>query len=672
MKKRNRMIAGVICACMLLGNIEAPIVASAASSDEAYTLTSMQDDMDHEMEEDELEEVPGNVDETESAEDPEDWSGAENEGADQAEDIENVENESGEQDEEDASENEQTDSPLEAETPEEGNSPEEENDLEAENNPEGETELPEKMPQIMYQVHVQKKGWMDWVSDYEVAGTTGESLRVEAVRIKLVEEEGPEQTEDELPEEEDTLTENPETEVKEESHVEYRVHVRNIGWQDWKRDGELAGTTGEKLQIEAIQIRLTGDIASEYEVYYKSHSATFGWFGLVKGGDYSGTERMSKRIEAISIGLEKIENEQDISERGFVKGYSSSDMKYSGHVQGIGTTEAATSGETLGTVGSSKRLEALSITLDTSNGLEGVVEYQAHVQNIGWQPWKENGQLAGTTGESKRMEAVKIRIKGDASKYYDIYYRTHVQSLGWLGWAKNGQIAGTTESSLRIEALQIMLVVKENAAPGENSGYYVVYPRNKNISGVPLLKQYPDFPNGCEAISLNMVMRYLGYEIPNSEMCNIYLPRGPIHSTDPYEAYMGNPAGENAGYGCWATVIVKTADKYFKSKGISPKCAKNISDSTPTEIYKYVALGKPVIVWVTLDMGSTGEWFQAGTVNGKGVYWPRRAHCMVLTGYDLNRGTVKVNDPIRGTVEYSMSDFEKAYKNMGKNAVIIE
>ena len=59
------MIAGVICACMLLGNIEAPIVASAASSDEAYTLTSMQDDMDHEMEEDELEEVPGNVDETE-------------------------------------------------------------------------------------------------------------------------------------------------------------------------------------------------------------------------------------------------------------------------------------------------------------------------------------------------------------------------------------------------------------------------------------------------------------------------------------------------------------------------------------------------------------------------------------------------------------------------------
>ena len=109
MKKRNRMIAGVICACMLLGNIEAPIVASAASSDEAYTLTSMQDDMDHEMEEDELEEVPGNVDETESAEDPEDWSGAENEGADQAEDIENVENESGEQDEEDASENEQTD-----------------------------------------------------------------------------------------------------------------------------------------------------------------------------------------------------------------------------------------------------------------------------------------------------------------------------------------------------------------------------------------------------------------------------------------------------------------------------------------------------------------------------------------------------------------------------------
>ena len=36
----------------------------------------------------------------------------------------------------------------------------------------------------------------------------------------------------------------------------YRAHVENVGWQDWKTDGEMAGTTGESLGIEAIEIKI--------------------------------------------------------------------------------------------------------------------------------------------------------------------------------------------------------------------------------------------------------------------------------------------------------------------------------------------------------------------------------------------------------------------------------
>ena len=36
----------------------------------------------------------------------------------------------------------------------------------------------------------------------------------------------------------------------------YRVHVQDIGWQDWKKDGEVAGTTGQAKRIEAIQIKI--------------------------------------------------------------------------------------------------------------------------------------------------------------------------------------------------------------------------------------------------------------------------------------------------------------------------------------------------------------------------------------------------------------------------------
>ena len=40
---------------------------------------------------------------------------------------------------------------------------------------------------IMYRVHVQNLGWMDWVENGETAGTTGQSLRLEAIEVKLVE-----------------------------------------------------------------------------------------------------------------------------------------------------------------------------------------------------------------------------------------------------------------------------------------------------------------------------------------------------------------------------------------------------------------------------------------------------------------------------------------------------
>jgi uncharacterized protein YjdB len=38
--------------------------------------------------------------------------------------------------------------------------------------------------------------------------------------------------------------------------VLYRVHVQDIGWTEWKKNGEVAGTTGQALRIEAVEIKL--------------------------------------------------------------------------------------------------------------------------------------------------------------------------------------------------------------------------------------------------------------------------------------------------------------------------------------------------------------------------------------------------------------------------------
>ena len=66
------------------------------------------------------------------------------------------------------------------------------------------------------------------------------------------------------------------------------------------------------------------------------------------------------------------------------------------------------------------------------------------------------------------------------------------------------------------------------------------------------------------------------------------------------------------------------------------------------------------------------EWHHYWTKSdGTEVYFPSQEHCVVLTGYDLDKGIVYIDDPLKGAVEYDMDDFEKVYDQMKKQAVLI-
>ena len=55
--------------------------------------------------------------------------------------------------------------------------------------------------------------------------------------------------------------------------------------------------------MEAIQIRLTGEMANKYDIYYRAHVEDYGWLGWAKNGASAGTIGLSKRLEAIEIKL---------------------------------------------------------------------------------------------------------------------------------------------------------------------------------------------------------------------------------------------------------------------------------------------------------------------------------------------------------------------------------
>lgn len=89
-----------------------------------------------------------------------------------------------------------------------------------------------------------------------------------------------------------------------EGGIQYRTHVQTYGWEkDWKSNGAMSGTSGQSKRLEAIQIRLTGEMAAHYDVYYRVHAQTYGWLGWAKNGAEAGTAGLSKRLEGIQIVL---------------------------------------------------------------------------------------------------------------------------------------------------------------------------------------------------------------------------------------------------------------------------------------------------------------------------------------------------------------------------------
>lgn len=303
---------------------------------------------------------------------------------------------------------------------------------------------------IAYEAHAQSVGWQGARYDDAVAGVTGKSKRLEAIKIRLPEQEY-------------------------EGSIEYRVYLQTYGWQDWKKNGGLAGTTGQSKRIEAIEIKLTGDIANYYDVYYSVHLAKIGWCNYAMNGETTGSSELSKKIEALKVQLvKKGGTAPDTGGVKYIGGYAKNEFYYTAGIQGAGQSTEIQQGDTVGTIGESKRLENVTFFLnqERESAPAGNIKYATHLSKIGWQGESAQGEMNGSGDGAHGIEAIKISISGDIAKYYDIYYRAHVEKYGWMGWAKNGQSAGTSKLGYRMEALQVKLVSKDTSAPGANTGYY--------------------------------------------------------------------------------------------------------------------------------------------------------------------------------------------------------
>lgn len=271
---------------------------------------------------------------------------------------------------------------------------------------------------VQYQAQVQNIGWQNSVYDGAEAGTEGRSLRMEALKVSLVD-------------------------APAGAQIKYQAHVQNLGWQNWVYDGAEAGTEGKSFRMEALRMVLEN--APGYSIAYQVQVQNTGWQNWVYDGQIAGTTGLGLRVEAIRIKIIKTSD-------------APAGVSYSTHVQNIGWQQSVRDGELAGTEGQSLRVEALKVNLvDAPTGAR--IKYQTYVQNIGWQDWVYDGTEAGTDGKGFRIEAVRLVLENASG--YSIAYRTHVQNIGWQGWVYDGATSGTMGKALRIEGLEIK-VIKNN------------------------------------------------------------------------------------------------------------------------------------------------------------------------------------------------------------------
>lgn len=187
------------------------------------------------------------------------------------------------------------------------------------------TKQQEQNPSIKYIVHIRSDGWnQGWLSGGETAGRCSlvrgkkvyinigdgapigggledgyiidDTRRIEGIKIKLENAGG--------------------------ASIRYKAHVQSEGWQNWVKDGELAGTEGQAKRLEAIIIELDNlpGYTIRYKVRYESkndHIRTIGkalnnghtptvWSGWYNEGAVAGTTGDRRRLSHIVIELAKI------------------------------------------------------------------------------------------------------------------------------------------------------------------------------------------------------------------------------------------------------------------------------------------------------------------------------------------------------------------------------
>ena len=181
--------------------------------------------------------------------------------------------------------------------------------------------------------------------------------------------------------------------------------------------------------------------------------------------------------------------------------------------------------------------------------------------------------------------------------------------------------------------------------------------------------QYPDYPTGCESVSLFMLLKYYDVKVTVDDIYDL-LPmglqpyddeEGVRHGANPEREFVGDPRSDYS-YGVFHEPIAKVAEQF--KPGVKAE-----RDATIEKIKEILDTGNPVLAWYVSqpmrDIMYRWSWLDE---NKETVYWPGGEHAVVVCGYDDT--SLIYRDPNAGTtVTIDYDTFEKSFSELGGRIV---
>lgn len=191
--------------------------------------------------------------------------------------------------------------------------------------------------------------------------------------------------------------------------------------------------------------------------------------------------------------------------------------------------------------------------------------------------------------------------------------------------------------------------------------------KSEHLLDIEPILQMPEYPTGCELVSLTMALSYVtGTEVDTETLIDDYIT---LYSSNFLTGFMGDPRSENGG-GCFPPAIAKCANEYLADSHIK-LTATDETGLMKEQIMGLIDAGFPVLIWTTMYMSEPQQRNTSAEYRGKTYNWYVSEHCVLAVGYDLEKNVFIINDPLEGQVERDIDEFMKIHDKIGNYAVII-